>query len=293
MKKISTETVRIAKDWNQFSSYYSRNIENSTLALFVAMINLADLKAKRKVIDLSMGSGIGTSYLMTRVANETQVIAGDISDEMVGLANERFSSEFNQLNMSLKVSELTSNEIEENAQLVTGVIDNENIPLEAESVDLVVSNLSLMLVNDAEKMLSECHRVLKNGNEALLSIWGNPNNSPLFTFTGQAIKNLNMKLENPPRSNFHLSKDKKYKELIEKAGFKLSSVNIKIPFPFLSLKDLRAFHENQIINYHLSEQFSTEQMEQIYDECERMWKEFLAEGEIPHSEFIILRCFKE
>ena len=82
------------------------------------------------------------------------------------------------------------------------------------------SNLSLHLVSDPSKMLSEAYRVLQPGGRAGFTVWGRKENSRFFTIIPQILGKYGIKLSTNERSNFHLSERDMVMNLLEKAGFK-------------------------------------------------------------------------
>ena len=103
-------------------------------------------KIKLGDIVLDLGSGAGNDCFVARaLTGETgKVIGLDFSDEMLAKANE------NVQKLAYK-----------NVEFIKG--DIENMPVESNSVDVVISNCVLNLVPDKEKAFKEISRVLKSG----------------------------------------------------------------------------------------------------------------------------------
>lgn len=93
---------------------------------------------------LDLGSGAGNDVFIARsyVGDTGKVIGLDMTDAMIEKANEN--------NQKLGY---------DNVEFILG--DIENIPLEGDSVKVVLSNCVLNLVPDKEKAFSEIYRVLK------------------------------------------------------------------------------------------------------------------------------------
>jgi len=68
--------------------------------------------------------------------------------------------------------------------------DNMRLPFEDGVFEAYISNLSLMIVQHRERMLSEAYRVLKPGSRACFTIWGRPENCLNFFIRRQAFLNL-------------------------------------------------------------------------------------------------------
>lgn len=104
----------------------------------------AEIKKGDTVVDL--GSGAGNDVFIAReiVGDEGKVIGIDMTEEMITKAN------LNKAKLGCK-----------NVEFKFG--DIENIPLENDYADVVVSNCVLNLVPDKQKAFSEIYRVLKPG----------------------------------------------------------------------------------------------------------------------------------
>jgi arsenite methyltransferase len=105
---------------------------------------LAEIKKGDTVVDL--GSGAGNDVFVARaiVSEEGKVIGLDFTEEMINKAN-RNNEKLNYKNVEFKLGEI------------------ENMPLENDLADVVISNCVLNLVPDKQKAFSEIHRILKSG----------------------------------------------------------------------------------------------------------------------------------
>ena len=104
----------------------------------------AKLKEGETVLDLGSGGGIDVLMASRFVGDKGKVYGLDMTDEMLRLAND------NKVKMGVK-----------NVEFIKGYI--ENIPLQDETVDAVISNCVINLSEDKEKALSEAYRVIKKG----------------------------------------------------------------------------------------------------------------------------------
>lgn len=109
----------------------------------LAAREIAELTGKGVFLDLACGDGCLT---LPCARNGTKVIAGDISNKMIGILKDRAD----HFNISL-----------DNVTLCR--INALNIPLADESVDTVVANSVLHLISNPQKVLDEIYRVLKTG----------------------------------------------------------------------------------------------------------------------------------
>ncbi len=111
---------------------------------------LAIPKPGQTVLDLGSGGGID-AFLAARKVGPTGFVYGlDMTDEMLEIANRQKG----ELGIP-------------NVKFIKGTI--ENIPLPDQSVDLIISNCVINLSSDKERVLSEAHRVLREGGMFAIS----------------------------------------------------------------------------------------------------------------------------
>jgi arsenite methyltransferase len=113
-------------------------------------IAVADLNEGETVLDLGSGGGIDVILSARRVGETGRAFGLDMTDEMLALAQRNAA----QAGVS-------------NAIFLKGVI--EQIPLPAESVDVVISNCVINLSIDKPAVLVEMARVLKPGGRIGIS----------------------------------------------------------------------------------------------------------------------------
>ena len=87
------------------------------------------------------------------------------------------------------------------------IADNMRLPFEDSTFEAYVSNLSLMIVQHRERMISEAFRVLKNGTRACFSIWGRRSHCQMFTIVHQAMRNIGKEPSKDSDRFFALSAD--------------------------------------------------------------------------------------
>src|SRR5207253_1430148 len=111
---------------------------------------LAELKPGETVLDLGSGGGIDVLLSARRVGPTGKAYGLDMTDDMLALAQE-----------NKKKSGVT------NVEFLRGEI--ENIPLPADSVDVIISNCVINLSADKDSVLSETFRVIKHGGRLAVS----------------------------------------------------------------------------------------------------------------------------
>ena len=111
---------------------------------------MAELREGETVLDLGSGGGIDVILSAKRVGPTGRVFGLDMTDEMLALARANAAE--------ARV---------ENAIFLKGII--EDVPLPAESVDVVISNCVINLSTDKAAVLTEIARVLKSGGRVGVS----------------------------------------------------------------------------------------------------------------------------
>ncbi len=110
----------------------------------------AKLKPGDTVVDL--GSGAGNDCFVCRsIVGETGFVIGvDMTPEMIFKARKN-KEKLNYQNVEFRLGEI------------------ENLPVESETVDVVISNCVMNIVPDKEKAYSETYRILKPGGHLSIS----------------------------------------------------------------------------------------------------------------------------
>jgi len=111
---------------------------------------IADLREGEIVLDLGCGAGFDCFLAATKVGPKGRVIGVDMTPEMLERAREN-----------------ARNNCYDNVEFRLGEI--ENLPLEDNSVDVVISNCVINLSTDKSRVFREVHRVLKEGGRIAIS----------------------------------------------------------------------------------------------------------------------------
>ncbi len=111
---------------------------------------LAELKEGETVLDLGSGGGIDVFLAANKVGETGKVIGVDITEEMVKNANEN-AREGNYQNVEFKLGEI------------------ENLPIDDNSIDVIISNCVINLTLDKLAAYKESFRVLKPKGRILVS----------------------------------------------------------------------------------------------------------------------------
>ncbi len=111
---------------------------------------LADLRKGETVLDLGAGAGIDVFLAANKVGPRGYVIGVDMTEEMIKKANKT-AKKYGYKNVEFRVGEI------------------ENLPVEDNSVDVIISNCVINLSPDKLRTYKEAYRVLKPGGRVLIS----------------------------------------------------------------------------------------------------------------------------
>jgi len=110
----------------------------------------ADISVGDTVLDLGAGAGLDAFIARRVVGEKGQVIGVDMTAEMVAKAREN-AEKLSYDNVDFRLGEI------------------EHMPVETDSIDVVVSNCVLNLVPDKQQAFAEIYRVLKPGAHFCIS----------------------------------------------------------------------------------------------------------------------------
>ena len=113
-------------------------------------VALSKLKKGETVLDLGSGAGFDAFLARGKVGREGKVIGVDMTEKMIEKARENAKKNGY-----------------ENVEFILG--DIENLPLEDNTIDVIISNCVINLAPDKERVFSEAYRVLKDRGRMYVS----------------------------------------------------------------------------------------------------------------------------
>ncbi len=199
----------ISRAERNYDGKYLADIPEDAVRVSLGCANplvFAELKEGETVLDLGSGGGIDVLMSSKFIGENGKIYGLDMTDEMLELANK------NKEKMGVK-----------NVEFIKGYI--EDIPLDDESVDVIISNCVINLSEDKYKALSEAYRVLRDGGRiAVADVVSLKDVSPSIKEEAQLWAGCisgAIKIE-------------EYKKILEDVGFK----NVSIEPAYIYTKDI-------------------------------------------------------
>ena len=154
-----------AEAWNRWGSFIDQWLGEAT----ETMLDLADVQEGLRVLDVAAGAGGQTLAAARRAGPSGSVLATDISSNILDFAasNARAAGLFN---------------------VQTRVLDGEDLEVEPEAFDAVISRVGLIYFPDQQKALGGMRRALKPGGRVAAIVYTTAENNKFFSLPVSIIR---------------------------------------------------------------------------------------------------------
>ncbi len=258
-----------AEAWHRWGPTLQRWLGDATQT----MLDMAGLATGQRVLDVAAGAGDQTIQIAKRVGPDGYVLATDISSNILEFAQQ-----------SARRASLTNVE--------TRVMDGENLELEDESFDVVVSRVGLIYFPDQQKALTEMRRVLKPGGRIAAMVYSTPDRNKFFSVPVSIIR---QRAQLPPPlpgqpGPFSLGTPGVLEAAYEGAGFKDVEVRqIASPLRMTSAAECVQFEKESFGALHqMLSGVEESERELVWQEIEERLKEFEGpEGFVGPCEMVV------
>ncbi len=194
-----------AEAWHRWGPLLNRWLGSAT----ETMLDMCEIKQGSRVLDVAAGAGEQTLAVAKRVGHQGEVLATDISPEILSFAAE-------------------SARLEGLENIKTEVMDGENLTaLNANNFDAVISRVGLIYFPDQQKALSGMKQQLRPGGKVAAMVYSTAETNPFFSIPVTIIRrraNLPAPLIGQP-GPFSLGAEGKLVSVFSQAGFK--DINVK------------------------------------------------------------------
>lgn len=155
-------------DWDRAAAAWDRHrdtIEDMKSEVTERLLDAISPLAGRRILELGGGTGELAARLVEAAGPTGSVVATDAAPAMVELLDKRLASF---------------------PTAAVGTVDAMAIDLAAESFDVVVFRMGLMMAPDPDLALTGIRRVLRPGGTFATAVWGAPHENPWMTAVGMA-----------------------------------------------------------------------------------------------------------
>ncbi|HTG65310.1 MAG TPA: class I SAM-dependent methyltransferase [Flavobacterium sp.] len=247
-----------ADAWFRWSPTLNQWLGNAT----EKMLDMAGITTGYRVLDIAAGAGEQSITTAKKVGSSGEVLATDISSNI--LENAKKMAEQNGC-----------------SNIKTKVMDGENLSLEDETFDAVISRVGLIYFPDQQRALKEMLRVLKPGGKVAAIVYSTPEKNKFFSIPVSIIRNR-AKLPPPLPGQpgpFSLGAEGIIEKAFEQAGFiNVKSELVDSPLQLSSASECLRFEKESFGALHqMMSNLSDAEREAVWDEIERELQTFESE----------------
>lgn len=215
----------VASGWQK----WWKTIESGAQTVSDKMVELAEVRAGQRVLDIATGIGEPAITAGKIVGQDGHVTATDISPEMLAIGQERARS----LGLQ-KIMEFVQS-------------DAENLKLRADDkFDAILCRWGLMFLPNLDTALSNIHDKLVSGGRFVAAVWSEPSKVPFISLSmDTARKHLGTLPGQGLPGPLSLADVELLKKSFDKAGFvDIRAEKIPVIFAFDSAEDYTKFNQD-------------------------------------------------
>lgn len=202
--------VKTLRKWENFADAYENSFEIYSKIVFTQFLPLLHLQVSEKVLDAGCGSGIGIEILQQQCLN-LEIYGIDLAKSMIAKAHAKPGME----NSIITVGNLT------------------NLPYPSSFFDKYISNFSLQVVANWEKMLQEAYRVLTPSGTSIFSYPKIKEKNDILSIFHKALRTVKI---GPKQQNAF-----KFIKGMEKIGFQTRYFDCSLGMDFANGKQASEF----------------------------------------------------
>jgi len=223
------------------------------------MLDMANVGTGDRILDIAAGAGEQSITAANKVGKTGYVLATDISSNILEFAK-------------ILAKENGIDHIE------TKVMDGENLTLEDDSFDAVISRVGLIYFPDQQRALKEMLRVLKPGGRIAAIVYSTPDKNKFFSIPVSIIRNR-AKLPPPLPGQpgpFSLGAEGVIEKAFTDAGFtNVKSELVNSPLQLSSASECVRFEKESFGALHqMLSSLSDAEKEAVWQEIEQELKSF-------------------
>jgi ubiquinone/menaquinone biosynthesis C-methylase UbiE len=223
------------------------------------MLDMMNVSKGQRILDIAAGAGEQSISAAEKVGPSGYVLATDISANILDYARQMAQQ------AGLK-------------NIETKVMDGENLELDDETFDAVISRVGLIYFPDQQKALKEMLRVLKPGGKMGAIVYSTPEKNKFFSVPVSIIRNR-AKLQPPLPGQpgpFSLGAEGVIEKAFSQAGFKNTRTElVNSPLQLSSAAECVRFEKESFGALHqMMSSLSEQEKESVWDEIQNELQKF-------------------
>ena len=247
-----------AEAWSRWSPTLHQWLGKAT----DTMLEMAGISTGHRVLDVAAGAGEQSITASKKVGSSGCILATDISSNILAYAQQMAKQEGIQ-------------------NIRTEVMDGENLLLEDESFDAVISRVGLIYFPNQQKALREMLRVLKSGGKMAAMVYSTPQKNKFFSVPVSIIRSMtSLPAPQPGQPGpFSLGAEGVIEQAFAQAGFdKIRSIQMEAPLTLPSAKDCVQFEKESFGALHqMMSALTDTEKEKVWEEIEKALQQFETE----------------